>query len=175
MSGHRTSLRSQQLFLVAEQCPESCQGTTGCSTPPGPGASSTCPAVSSPKWGPQPPLPTWPLTHPWHAGCCSTSWHSSVLGVAQSPKQSSQPLSPTSMLPACCVQQHQPLDVRVTLGRSCGRDTVIGTSLCSGEDLKPCLYSTWPQHCHPCIMRVLSLLLLLGLCCLWARLVAAGE
>lgn len=27
----------------------------------------------------------------------------------------------------------------------------------------------------PCAMRVLSLLLLLGLCCLWARLVASGE
>lgn len=64
MSGHRTSLRSQQLFLVAEQCPESCQGTTGCSTPPGPGASSTCPAVPSPVWGPRPPLPTRPHTHP---------------------------------------------------------------------------------------------------------------
>lgn len=27
----------------------------------------------------------------------------------------------------------------------------------------------------PCAMQVLSLLLLLGLCCLWARLVASGE
>lgn len=56
------------------------------------------------------------------------------------------------------------------------KDQVTGTKLQPREDLNPCLCpGRQPPRCPPCAMRLLSLLLLLGLCCLWARLVSAGE
>lgn len=55
-------------------------------------------------------------------------------------------------------------------------DRVTGTNLQPREDLNPCLCpDRQPPHCLPSAMRLLSLLLLLGLCCLCARLVSAGE
>lgn len=56
VSGHRTSLRNQPLFPEAEQCPESCQGTTGCSTAPGPGSLLHCLTRPAPSVIPRPCL-----------------------------------------------------------------------------------------------------------------------
>lgn len=65
---------------------------------------------------------------------------------------------------------------RTERARHWGTDRVTGTNLQPHEDLNPCLCpDRQPPRCPPCAMRLLSLLLLLGLCCLLARLVSTGE
>ena len=65
-----------------------------------------------------------------------------------------------------------------TLGRSVpgagARPGSLGPSS-SPEDLNPCPRLAGQRPRPPRTMRLLPLLLLLGLCCLWARLLSAGE
>lgn len=196
VSGHRTSLGSQRLFLEAEQCPESCQGTTGCSTEPGreppPLPKQGWPKQGQPHAGvPQPLADTWPVPVPhsrklhWLLLACGTAWHrvtqrgTALLGLHEAQRQAASP----SCLPASLSSGSSPcqggggrVHARTECAGHWGTERVSGTNLQPWEDLNPCSCAgQQPPHCPPCAMRLLALLLLLGLCCLWARLVSAGE
>lgn len=182
VSGHRTSLGSQRLFPEAEQCPESCQGITGCSTAPGSGSLLHCFTRPAAVESPGPLLLPAPYLSAAEGSCTDCSCVAAQRGSLEA-AQSPAPSSSTFLPPPRLVQQQLPAGGRGWEGsRSDGACRVLGhgpghVHQPSGPGgFKPLpvpreVTPTLPIHA----MRLLLLLLLLGLCCLWARLVSPGE
>lgn len=158
VSGHRTSLGNQRLFSEAEQCPESCQGTTGCSTAPGPGNLLHCSTRAAPSRVPRPFAAACPVAvsrsgklH-WLLLSCGTallSW-----GCTEpSTKQQHVPASPEACPAAAACRRERRVHARMERVRCWGMSQVMGTNLLPQEDLNPCLCSEGqPPRCPsvPC-------------------------
>lgn len=137
VSGHRTSLGSQQLFPVAEQCPESCQGTMGRSTAPGRGATSAAAARPAPRRGPPAPCCRLACTCPPQreaALAARISWHGTarLSGLHRAQRRAAAP----SCLAVWLIQQQPPMGGRGQGGHAqperaghWGTDQVTGTNL----------------------------------------------